>query len=136
MLDEGELPESSNDYDKLVKFPWLYLDVTQFVVNKLWNLDKVPSISVLHRMFYSELRKHGFRAHHLKQIYKYARATVKSSKGNDGRKPILRRLTAGVDKYDYRIDLENRTLILKVHNGGEVKLKLLTSSERVEKFRE
>ncbi|MEM1686699.1 MAG: RNA-guided endonuclease TnpB family protein [Ignisphaera sp.] len=33
------------------------------------------------------------------------------------------------------LDLENRVLILKVHDGREVRLRLLTSSERVEKFR-
>ncbi|MEM0326131.1 MAG: hypothetical protein QW733_03785 [Desulfurococcaceae archaeon] len=45
-------------------------------------MNKVPSISTLHRMFYSELRKHGFRAHHVKQIYVYAKAVVKACKRN------------------------------------------------------
>jgi len=34
-----------------------------------------------------------------------------------------------------RIHLESRMLVLKLHRGREVKLKLLTSTERVEKFR-
>ncbi|MEM3228747.1 MAG: IS200/IS605 family accessory protein TnpB-related protein [Fervidicoccaceae archaeon] len=130
------LPEGSNGYEALVEFLRLYHDVVQLVVNKLWNLRAIPSIAKLHRMFYGELRRCGFRAHHVKQIYVYAKAIAKASKKNGGKKPVLRRLTARVDKYDYRLDLENRILILKIHENREVKLKLLTSSERVEKFRE
>jgi len=40
-----------------------------------------------------------------------------------------------LDRYDYKLNLDDRTLILKLHGGKEVKLKLLTSTERVEKFR-
>ncbi|MEM4698708.1 MAG: hypothetical protein QW446_04975 [Acidilobaceae archaeon] len=87
-------------------------------------------------MFYSKLREYSFRAHYVKQIYLYARAIAKSSKRNSGRKPVLRRLTARLDKYDYRLNFENRMLILKVHEGREVKLKLLVSSVRVRKFKE
>ncbi|MEM1900156.1 MAG: hypothetical protein QXN90_06345 [Zestosphaera sp.] len=43
-------------------------------------------------MFYNELRKLGFRAHHVKQIYTYAKAVVKANKQNGGRKPLLRKL--------------------------------------------
>ncbi|MEM4855728.1 MAG: zinc ribbon domain-containing protein, partial [Sulfolobales archaeon] len=129
------LPESSDDYPVLVEFLKLYRDAVQLVVNKLWSLNKVPSIKTLHGMFYSELRKHGFRAHHAKQIYIYAKAVVKACKRNNGRKPVLRRLTARIDKYDYKLDLESRTLVLKLHGDREVKLKLSTSTERVEKFR-
>jgi len=124
------LPESSDDYPVLVEFLKLYRDAVQLVVNKLWSLNKVPSIKTLHRMFYSELRKHGFRAHHAKQIYIYAKAVVKACKRNNGRKPVLRRLTARLDKYDYKLDLESRTLVLKLHGDREVKLKLSTSTER------
>ncbi|MEM1696759.1 MAG: IS200/IS605 family accessory protein TnpB-related protein [Desulfurococcaceae archaeon] len=99
-------------------------------------MNKVPSISTLYGMFYSELRKHGFRAHHVKQIYIYAKAVVKATKQNSGKKPVLRKLTARLDKYDYKLDLESRTLILKIHENKEVKLRLLTSTERVEKFKE
>ncbi|MEM1750319.1 MAG: RNA-guided endonuclease TnpB family protein [Desulfurococcaceae archaeon] len=129
------LPEGGDDYVALVEFLRLYRDAVQLVVNKIWNLDKVPSIKVLHKMFYSELREFGFRAHHVKQVYTYAKTIVKSSKQNGGRKPVLRKLTARIDRYDYRIDLENRTLILKLHGDREVKLRLLTSSKRVKKFR-
>ncbi|MEM4489700.1 MAG: zinc ribbon domain-containing protein [Desulfurococcaceae archaeon] len=129
------LPESSDDYLTLLEFLRLYRDATQFVINKLWSLNKVPSIKTLHGMFYNELRTHGFRAHHVKQIYVYAKAVVKACKRNNGRKPVLRKLTARLDKYDYKLNLDDRTLILKLHGGKEVKLKLLTSTERVEKFR-
>ncbi|MEM4694919.1 MAG: transposase, partial [Ignisphaera sp.] len=118
------LPEGSDDYDALIEFLKLYRDAVQLVVNKLWNLDRLPSISTLHKMFYGELRKHGFRAHHVKQIYIYAKAVVKSSKQNNGRKPVLRKLSARIDRYDYRLNLENRTLILKLHEDKEIKLKL------------
>ncbi|MEM1935330.1 MAG: hypothetical protein QXD14_01190 [Sulfolobales archaeon] len=96
----------------------------------------MPSISTLHGTFYSELRKLGFRAHHVKQIYVYAKAVVKACKRNNGRKPVLRRLTARLDKYDYKLDLESRTLVLKIHENREVKLRLLTSTDRIEKYKE
>ncbi|MEM2077615.1 MAG: zinc ribbon domain-containing protein [Sulfolobales archaeon] len=129
------LPEGSDDRNALIEFLKLYRDVLQLVVNRLWSLNEVPSIKTLHRMFYSELRNRGFRAHHVKQIYVYAKAVVRASKQNGGKKPVLRRLTARIDRYDYRLDLENRMLILKIHENREVKLRLLTSTERVEKFR-
>ncbi|MEM0066159.1 MAG: hypothetical protein QXH88_04460, partial [Sulfolobales archaeon] len=129
------LPEGSDDYDALVEFLKLYRDAVQFVVNNLWSLNEVPSIKTLHMMFYNELRKHSFRAHHVKQIYVYAKAVVRATKQSGGKKPVLRRLTARIDRYDYRLDLESRMLILKIHENREVKLKLLTSTERVEKFR-
>ncbi|MEM1623325.1 MAG: hypothetical protein QW543_04220 [Sulfolobales archaeon] len=129
------LPEGSDDRDALVEFLRLYRDVLQLVVNRLWSLNEVPSIKTLHRMSYSELRELGFRAHHVKQVYTYAKAVVKACKRNGGRKPVLRRLTARLDKYDYKLDLESRTLVLKIHENREVKLRLLTSTERVEKFR-
>ncbi|MEM4665581.1 MAG: RNA-guided endonuclease TnpB family protein [Sulfolobales archaeon] len=129
------LPEGSDDYDALVEFLRLYRDATQLVVNNLWSLNEVPSIKTLHMMFYNELRKHSFRAHYVKQVYIYAKAVVKASKQSGGKKPVLRRLTARIDRYDYRLDLESRMLILKIHENREVKLRLLTSTERIEKFR-
>ncbi|MEM2499378.1 MAG: hypothetical protein QXU30_04450, partial [Sulfolobales archaeon] len=129
------LPEGSDDRDALIEFLKLYRDAVQLAIDRLWSLNEVPSIKALHRMFYSELRNRGFRAHHVKQIYVYAKAVVRASKQNGGRKPVLRRLTARVDKYDYKLDLENRTLVLKIHENREVKLRLLTSTERIEKFR-
>jgi len=87
-------------------------------------------------MFYEKLRKYGFRAHHAKQIYAYAQSIVESARGNSGRKLILKKLTARIDKYDYRLDLDTTTLVLKLHDNHEVKLKLLVPRERVEKFKE
>lgn len=63
------------------------------------------------------------------------KAVVKACKRSGGRKPVLRRLIARIDRYDYKLNIENRTLTLKIHNGREIKLKLLTSIERIKKFR-
>ncbi|MEM1750584.1 MAG: hypothetical protein QXV30_01735 [Desulfurococcaceae archaeon] len=95
------LPEGSNDYVALVEFLKLYRDAVQLAVNKLWSLNEVPSIKTLHKMFYSELKRYGFRAHHVKQVYINAKAVVRVSKQNGGRKPLLRKLTARIDR---RID--------------------------------
>ncbi|MEM4054144.1 MAG: zinc ribbon domain-containing protein [Desulfurococcaceae archaeon] len=129
------LPKGSDDHDALVEFLRLYRDAVQLAVNRLWSLSEIPSITTLHKMFYSELKRYGFRAHHVKQIYIYAKTVVRASKQNGGRKPVLRRLTARIDRYDYKLDLENKTLVLKIHGGREVKLRLLTSIDRIEKFR-
>ncbi|MEM3922793.1 MAG: hypothetical protein QXZ48_00655 [Zestosphaera sp.] len=49
------LPEDSGDYEALVGFLRLYhYAVVQLVVNRLWSLEEMSSISTLHRMFYSE----------------------------------------------------------------------------------
>jgi putative transposase len=73
----------------------------------------------------------GFRAHHAKEIYVYARSVIDSAKSNNGEKPVLRRLSARIDRYDYKLDLDNMTLTLKLHHVHGVKLKLVTSGERV-----
>jgi putative transposase len=77
----------------------------------------------------------GFRAHHAKEIYVYAKSLVDSARSNGGGKPVLRKLSAIVDKYDYRLDLDNMTLTLKLQYAYEVKLRLVAPKERVEKFR-
>ncbi|MCC6034450.1 MAG: transposase, partial [Desulfurococcaceae archaeon] len=69
------------------------------------------------------------------EIYVYANSLVESARSNGGRKPVLRKLSARIDKYDYKLDLDNMTLTLKLHSGYEVKLKLVTSRDRIEKFR-
>jgi putative transposase len=68
----------------------------------------------------------GFRAHHAKGVYVYAKSVVESARSNGGRKPILKKLTARVDRYDYKLGLDNATLTLKLRNNHEVGLKLLT----------
>lgn len=97
-------PESSDD---LIMFLRSFRDWVQFVVDQIWSEEKIPSMKTLHQRFYSVLRIHGFRAHHAKQIYKTAQSIVRSVKAGRGSKPVLRRLFARIDKYDYRLDLSN-----------------------------
>lgn len=126
------LPEGSDE--KLLEFLKLFRDATQLVLNALWSSETIPSLKTLHRMFYRELVSCGLRAHHAKQVYSYAKAIVKSVRGNNGKKPILRKLTARIDKYDYKLELENKILMLKLHNSYEARLKLLVPEERMKKF--
>jgi len=128
------VPEGS--YDKLLDFLRMYRDAVQMVVNELWSLDGKLSRRKLHEMFYDRLKKLGYRAHHVKEIYAYAQSIVKSARSNGGRKPVLRKLSARIDRYDYRLDLERRVLVLKLHSGYEVKLKLVAPEERIRKFEE
>ncbi|MEM2221774.1 MAG: hypothetical protein QW215_07495 [Ignisphaera sp.] len=55
------LPKGSDDYVALVGFLRRYRDAVQLIINSLWNLDEAPSIKALHKMFYDELRRYGFR---------------------------------------------------------------------------
>jgi len=127
------LPEGS--YDHLLEFLKLYRDAVQLVIDRIWSINERLSKRKLHRLFYNNLVSMGFRAHHAKEIYIYAKSLVDSARGNGGRKPVLRRLSARIDRYDYRLDLDSMTLTLKLHSGYGAKLKLVSSSERVEKFR-
>jgi putative transposase len=127
------LPEGG--CDKLLEFLRLYRDAVQMVVDRVWSLDTKLSKKRLHRLFYDDLVRLGFRAHHAKEVYLYAKSLVESARGNGGRKPVLRRLSARVDRYDYKLDLDSMALTLKLHNSYEVKLRLVTSRERVERFR-
>jgi putative transposase len=127
------LPEGSCDH--LLEFLRLYRDAVQLVVDRIWSINEKLSRKKLHRLFYSDLVSMGFRAHHAKEIYVYAKSLVDSARSNGGGKPVLRKLSARVDKYDYKLDLDSMVLILKLHSDYEVKLKLVTSRERIEKFR-
>ena len=127
------LPEGS--YDKFLEFLRLYRDAVQIIVDRIWSIDEKLSWKKLHRLFYNDLVSMSFRAHHAKEIYINAKNLMESAKNNGGRKPVLRKLSARIDKYDYKLDLNNTTLTLKLHNNYEVKLRLATSKERVEKFR-
>ena len=127
------LPEGG--CDRLLEFLRLYRDAVQMVVDRIWSINKKLSRRKLHRLFYSDLVSMGFRAHHAKEVYVYANSLVDSARSNGGRKPILRKLSARVDRYDYRLDLDNMTLTLKLHHVHGVKLKLITSRDRVEKFK-
>jgi hypothetical protein len=119
------LPEGS--CDKLLEFLRLYRDAARMVVDRVWGINEELSKKKLHRLFYSDLVKLGLRAHHAKEVYLYARSLVESARGSGGRKPILRRLSARVDRYDYRLDLDSMVLTLKLHSGYEVRLRLVTS---------
>ena len=123
------LPEGG--YDHLLEFLRLYRDAVQLVIDRIWSFNERLSKRKLHRLFYSNLVSMGFRAHHAKEIYIYAESLVGSARGNGGRKPILRKLSARVDRYDYRLDLDNMVLTLKLHNSYEARLKLVSSGERV-----
>jgi putative transposase len=132
-LKTRALPEGS--YDKLLEFLKLYRDAVQIIVDRIWGINEKLSWKKLHRLFYSDLMRLGFRAHHTKEIYVNAKSLMESAESNNGRKPILRKLSARIDKYDYKLDLNNMTLTLKLHNGYEARLRLIASRERVEKFR-
>jgi putative transposase len=132
-LKTRALPEGS--YDKLLEFLRLYRDAVQIVVDKIWGIDEKLSKKKLHRLFYSDLVSMSFRAHHAKEIYINAKNLMDSAKSNGGRKPVLRKLSARIDKYDYKLDLDSMTLTLKLHNGYEARLRLVAPRERVEKFR-
>ena len=126
------LPEGS--CDRLLEFLRLYRDAVQMVVNRVWGINEGLSKKKLHRLFYSDLVKLGLRAHHAREVYVCARSLVDSARGNGGRKPVLRRLSARVDRYDYKLDLDSTTLTLKLHSNYEARLRLVTSKGRVERF--
>jgi putative transposase len=128
-LKTRALPEGS--YDELLEFLRLYRDAVQIIVDRIWSIDEKLSWKKLHRLFYSDLMRLGFRAHHAKEIYVNAKNLMDSARGNSGRKPVLRKLSARIDKYDYKLDLDNMTLTLKLHNGYEARLKLIASRDRL-----
>ena len=105
----------------------------QYIIDCLWELDKTPTLNQLHQMFYKTLRSQGFRAHQCKQIYKYALSIVKSAKNNGGKKPVLKKLSARLDKYDAKVDLENQIVIVKLRNRV-FEIKLLHNKDYVRKF--
>ena len=101
---QGVLIEGSPE--ELRKELYITRRAIQYIIDCLWELDKLPTINQAHQMFYNMLREQGFRAHQAKQIYKYALSIVKSAKKNNGKKPILRKLSARLDKYDAIVDLK------------------------------
>ncbi len=84
-------------------------------------------------MFYKMMRNHRFRAHQCKQIYKYALSVVKSTKSNNGKKPVLKKSSAQLDKYDAKVDLENRIEVVKLRDKV-FKIKLLHRKNYITKF--
>jgi putative transposase len=112
------------DEGLLVEFLKLYRDSVQLVIDEIWGLSEVPSRTELHNMFYNRLMKLGFRAHHVSEIYKRAKEIVKSTKKNNGSKPVLKKLTARIHTLDYRLDLNTKTLKIAVLHDKWVELKL------------
>ena len=108
----------------LVEFLKAYRDAVKLIVNSIWGLEEVPSRRRLHEVFYGKLRVLGFRAHHASEIYKRAREIVKAAKENGGSKPVLRRLTARISTYDYRVDFDAKVLRVAVLDNRWVELKL------------
>jgi len=108
----------------LHQFLKTYRDAVQYIVDGIWGLGDIPSEEKLHKMFYSELRRLGFRAHHVSEIYKRAKEVVEGAKKNKGSKPILKKLTARIHPLDYKIDFSTKTLRIAVLNNQWVELKL------------
>ena len=127
ILVEGDL------YDLYAEL-WLAKREMQRIIDVLWELDRLPTLNQAHQMFYRTLRGKGFRAHQAKQVYKYALALVKAARRNGGRRPVLRRLTVRLDKYDAGIDFSSWTVAVKFRDKV-FKLKLLHRRSYLEKFR-
>jgi len=75
-------------------------------------------------MFYSKLRTLGFRAHHVSEIYERAREIVEATKKNRGSKLVLKKLTARISTYDYKVDFNAKTLRVAVLSDRWVEVKL------------
>ncbi len=96
----------------------LYRHAMQRVIDALWELDRIPKKSQAHQLFYSILRSYGFRAHVARNIYSNALAVVEAVKKNNGRKPILRKLSARLDYQDARIELDRGVSKLSSGTSG------------------
>jgi len=108
----------------LIQFLKLYRDAVQYIVDGIWLLNDVPSEKSLHKMFYNELRRQGFRAHHVSEIYRRAKEVVEATKKNRGSKPVLKKLTARIHPLDYRVDFNAKVLRIAVLNDEWIELKL------------
>jgi putative transposase len=112
----------------------LYRHAMQRVVDALWDLDRVPSRSQAHQMFYNVLRGYGFRAHVARNIYEYALALVKSVRESNGSKPTLRKLSARLDYQDARVELDKGIVRIVLRNQWHT-LKLKHRREYIERFK-
>jgi len=112
----------------------IYRHAMQRVVDALWDLDKVPSRTQVHRMFYNVLRGYGFRAHVARNIYDQALALVKATRESNGSKPVLRKLSARLDYQDTKVDLD-RGMIRIILRDQWYTLKLKHKREYIERFR-
>ena len=112
---------------------WLAKREMQRIIDALWELDRLPSLNQAHQMFYKRLRGKGFRAHQAKQMYKYALALVKGARRNGGSKPVLRRLSVRLDRYDASIDFNNWVVTVKLR-GRVFRLRLLHRRSYLARF--
>jgi len=119
---EAVAPEGGESI--LLQFIKMYRDAVQCIVDGIWLLDDTPSEEKLHKMFYSELRRLGFRAHHVSEIYKRGKEVVEGAKRNRGSKPVLKKLTARIHPLDYRVDFSSKVLRIAVLNDKWVELRL------------
>ena len=127
VLIEGEL----ND---LLWDMFVYRYTLQKVVDALWELDKLPTLNQCHQMFYKTLReRYGFRAHVAKQLYKYALALVKASRNSGGSKPIIKKMSIRLDRYDARVDLRNMVVEIIIREK-RYKLRILHDPTYIKKF--
>jgi hypothetical protein len=86
------------DEGLLVEFLRVYRDSIQLVIDEIWGLNETPSRIELHVMFYNRLMKHGFRTHHVSEIYRRAKEIVKSTKKNNGSKPVLKIFSSNISQ--------------------------------------
>jgi putative transposase len=112
----------------------LYRHAVQRVVDALWDLDRVPSKSQAHQMFYQMLKSYGFRAHVARNIYGCALALVKAVRESSGGKPVLRKLSARLDYQDARVELD-RGVVRVIIRDKWYALKLKHRREYVERFK-
>ncbi len=112
-------------HSKLLDFLKAYRDWIQYVIDQIWFDKEIPSMKELHHRFYRILRNQGFRAHHCHKIERRAREAVKATKKNKGSKPVLKKLTARLDEWDYRLDLNDKILRIAVLDSEWVELKLV-----------
>jgi len=68
-----------------------------------------------------------------KQLYKYALALVKASKSNGGSKPIIKRMSIRLDRYDARIDLQNMVVEIVIREK-RYRLRILHDPSYIKKF--
>jgi len=112
----------------------VYRYVLQKVIDILWELDRLPLVSQAHQMFYQMLReRYGFRAHVAKQLYKYALSLVKAARRSGGSKPVVRRLSVRLDRYDALVDAENWRVKVNIR-GRWYTLKLMHDPMYLAKF--
>jgi len=75
-----------------------------------------------------------FRAHVARNIYEYALALVKATRESNGSKPTLRKLSARLDHYDARVELD-KGVVRIILRGKWYALRLRHRRGYIERFR-